>query len=140
MWQFNYLTLHSLINQQLIFSSSMLICSVKEDEHSQALSQSKVLIGSALLVVSFIVIILIIGYFNGDSSDGGGSNIATIPSMENIAIEDIIPDIDTDWAGFDDGAGVFPRNRFNMNNIDIEMVETVENVNSALETLNGINI
>jgi hypothetical protein len=74
----------------------MLICSVKEDEHSQALSQSKVLIGSALLVVSFIVIILIIGYFNGDSSDGGGSNIATIPSMENIAIEDIIPDIDTD--------------------------------------------
>ena len=118
----------------------MLICSVKEDEHSQALSQSKVLIGSALLVVSFIVIILIIGYFNGDSSDGGGSNIATIPSMENIAIEDIIPDIDTDWAGFDDGAGVFPRNRFNMSNIDIEMIETAENVNSALETLNGINV
>jgi hypothetical protein len=47
-------------------------------------------------VVSFIVIILIIGYFNSDSPDGGGNNIPTIPSMENIAIEDIIPDIDTD--------------------------------------------
>jgi hypothetical protein len=83
----------------------MLICSVKEDEHSQALSQNKVLIGAALFVVSFIVIILIIGYFNSDSPDGGGNNIPTIPSMENIptipsmeniAIEDIIPDIDTD--------------------------------------------
>jgi Na+/proline symporter len=98
------LSLKNNINQHLVFSF-MLICSVKEDESNQALSQSKVLIGAALFVVSFIVIILIIGYFNGDSPDGGGNNTATIPSMENtatipsmenIAIEDIIPDIDTD--------------------------------------------
>jgi len=86
----------------------MLIYSVNENENSQALStQSKVLIGSALLVVSFIVVILIIGYFQGDSPGGGGNNIPTIPSMDNIptipsmdniALEDIIPDIipDTD--------------------------------------------
>lgn len=131
-------TLNNKIDKFLF--SALLICSTKEAEKAQTLSPTtKIIIGSAVFLITCCLTIFIIGYLKGDSSGGTGptstdslSSIKEMATVDDEILNEMASTVNDLTQPFDDGAGVFPRM------IDPRTMEVVSEAVDAAESVRDI--